>query len=80
VAFFFKQWGGVHKSTTGRILHERTYDEMPERVVADMPEKKIRIQMAKTYEAKIALLQQTLKKKEPRTVRHQYKESSLAGD
>lgn len=80
VAFFFKQWGGVHKSTTGRILHGRTYDEMPERVVADIPEKKTRAQMARTYDAKIASLQQTLKKKEPCTARHQYKESSLAGD
>jgi|ERR1035441_8088708 protein gp37 len=29
VKFFFKQWGGVHKSTTGRLLRGRTYDEMP---------------------------------------------------
>ena len=29
VAFFFKQWGGVHKKKTGRILDERTWDEMP---------------------------------------------------
>ncbi len=29
VAFFFKQWGGVRKDLTGRILHGRTYDEMP---------------------------------------------------
>lgn len=28
-AFFFKQWGGVQKSKHGRILHGRTYDEMP---------------------------------------------------
>ncbi|NOJ96674.1 phage Gp37/Gp68 family protein [Corallococcus coralloides] len=30
VAFFFKQWGGVRKKTTGRILDARTWDEMPE--------------------------------------------------
>ena len=30
VAFFFKQWGGRHKSKTGRELEGRTYDEMPE--------------------------------------------------
>lgn len=30
VAFFFKQWGGVRKHTTGRELHGKTYDEMPE--------------------------------------------------
>lgn len=29
VAFFFKQWGGRNKKATGRILHERTYDEYP---------------------------------------------------
>jgi len=29
VAFFFKQWGGVRKDLTGRLLHGRTYDEMP---------------------------------------------------
>ena len=29
VAFFFKQWGGVQKSRTGRTLEGRTWDEMP---------------------------------------------------
>jgi protein gp37 len=29
VPFFFKQWGGVQKSRTGRILEGRTWDEMP---------------------------------------------------
>jgi protein gp37 len=29
VAFFFKQWGGVFKSRTGRELQGRTWDEMP---------------------------------------------------
>jgi protein gp37 len=29
ISFFFKQWGGVHKSKAGRILDGRTYDEMP---------------------------------------------------
>lgn len=28
-AFFFKQWGGRNKKATGRILHGRTYDDMP---------------------------------------------------
>jgi protein gp37 len=27
--FFFKQWGGVHKSSTGRELDHRVWDEMP---------------------------------------------------
>ena len=29
VAFFFKQWGGVNKKLTGRLLEGKTYDEMP---------------------------------------------------
>lgn len=29
VSFFFKQWGGVRKKATGRILEGRTWDEMP---------------------------------------------------
>jgi protein gp37 len=31
VPFFFKQWGGVRKSESGRELDGRTYDEMPNR-------------------------------------------------
>lgn len=36
-AFFFKQWGGVRKSTTERMLDGKTYAEMPKiklRVIA----------------------------------------------
>lgn len=29
VPFFFKQWGGVRKHRTGRVLNGQTYDEMP---------------------------------------------------
>jgi len=29
IAFFFKQWGGRNKKANGRILNDRTYDEMP---------------------------------------------------
>jgi protein gp37 len=29
VAFFFKQWGGVNKKRAGRLLDDRTWDEMP---------------------------------------------------
>jgi protein gp37 len=28
-AFFFKQWGGINKKATGRMLNGQTYDEMP---------------------------------------------------
>lgn len=29
VPFFFKQWGGVNKHRTGRVLDGRTWDQMP---------------------------------------------------
>jgi protein gp37 len=29
VAFFFKQWGGTNKKRTGRVLEDRTWDELP---------------------------------------------------
>jgi protein gp37 len=34
VPFFFKQWGGVRKDLTGRLLRGKTYDEMPARLAA----------------------------------------------
>jgi protein gp37 len=30
VCFFFKQWGGVNKKKTGRLLEGRTWDEIPD--------------------------------------------------
>jgi protein gp37 len=36
VKFFFKQWGGVRKDMTGRLLNGRTYDEMPLRKVTPL--------------------------------------------
>jgi protein gp37 len=29
VQFFFKQWGGPNKKASGRLLNNRTYDELP---------------------------------------------------
>ena len=29
VSFFFKQWGGPNKKRHGRLLNDRTYDELP---------------------------------------------------
>lgn len=29
VSFFFKQWGGINKKATGRMLDNRTWDERP---------------------------------------------------
>jgi len=37
IPFFFKQWGGVRKSETGRRLDGKTYDEFPERSLAMAP-------------------------------------------
>ena len=39
VPFFFKQWGGVRKAKSGRLLDGRTYDEYPERVSRPIPER-----------------------------------------
>lgn len=32
VAFFFKQWGGRNKKKAGRVLDDRTWDELPGRL------------------------------------------------
>lgn len=49
VSFFFKQWGGVQKSKAGRLLHGRTFDNMPERNVEPMPDRKTRLTAALAY-------------------------------
>jgi protein gp37 len=36
-AFFFKQWGGVNKKKTGRLLEGRTWDQMPEGRLHQLP-------------------------------------------
>jgi protein gp37 len=44
VAFFFKQWGGVRKKATGRMLDGRTWDELPQVAgVADEPRRAMRV-------------------------------------
>lgn len=37
VPFFFKQWGGVRKSETGRMLDGKTYSEFPTRNLTLVP-------------------------------------------
>lgn len=37
IPFFFKQWGGISKKRTGRLLDGRTYDEMPAATRASNP-------------------------------------------
>jgi protein gp37 len=52
VDFFFKQWGGVRKSTTGRLLNGKTYDEMPDFSAAEMPPRTNRLSAALTWKTK----------------------------
>jgi len=47
IAFFFKQWGGVHESKTGRVLDGQTYDEFPERSNGQAPDLATLIAMRK---------------------------------
>lgn len=37
VPFFFKQWGGVRKHTTGRMLDGRTWDQFPMGLTVPIP-------------------------------------------
>ena len=41
IPFFFKQWGGVQKSKTGRLLNGRTFDEMPPRTLSAAPDRRL---------------------------------------
>ncbi len=43
VPFFFKQWGGVRKSETGRHLEGRTFDAMPARPSRKVPPNRARL-------------------------------------
>jgi protein gp37 len=45
VPFFFKQWGGVRKSASGRELEGRTYDEIPDRPPVPIPSRAVRLRM-----------------------------------
>jgi protein gp37 len=50
VPFFFKQWGGRNKKETGRLLNDRTYDQMPiisKQFTSDIPSKFQRQEIAK---------------------------------
>jgi len=46
VSFFFKQWGGVQKSKTGRELDRRTHDEQPGVTEVEMPSRRVRLERA----------------------------------
>lgn len=53
VPFFFKQWGGVQKKKNGRTLHGRTYDQFPRIGSVDIPERRIRRDIAEELETQI---------------------------
>jgi len=36
VPFFFKQWGGTNKKRTGRLLENRTWDELPSGSISEI--------------------------------------------
>lgn len=42
VKFFFKQWGGVRKAKTGRLLDGQTYSAFPERTTVQAPSLEVR--------------------------------------
>ena len=53
VAFFFKQWGGVRKSATGRLLDGQTYSEFPKRVQNEAPTLDARRETLERLEAEL---------------------------
>lgn len=44
VPFFFKQWGGINKKKSGRILEGKTWDEFPKRMIVDNKAKLVKNQ------------------------------------
>lgn len=46
VPFFFKQWGGTRKKTTGRLLDGVTHNAMPPSAAAKMVDRSTRVSMA----------------------------------
>jgi protein gp37 len=54
VPFFFKQWGGVHKSKTGRELNGCTYDDMPAGSSAPVADARVRLQLVAEVENRFA--------------------------
>ena len=50
VPFFFKQWGGVNKKKTGRVLDGRTWDEMPVTRRASYIVRSGRVELPQSYD------------------------------
>lgn len=49
VPFFFKQWGGVRKKPSGRLLDGRTYDEFPKIQSGLVPTPKFRRELLESF-------------------------------
>ena len=50
VAFFFKQWGGVRKSDTGRTLDGNTHDAKPASAAKPIVERRVRLKLLEEAE------------------------------
>ncbi len=59
VPFFFKQWGGVRKVKNGRLLDGRTYDQYPQRVSAEVPDRASCMRLAEEFVASRELVRLT---------------------
>jgi protein gp37 len=55
VPFFFKQWGGVHKKTSGRMLDGKVFDDAPIRAQNEVLPKPTRVKLIAEIE-RIALV------------------------
>jgi protein gp37 len=53
VKFFFKQWGGVRKAETGRLLDGQTYNEFPDRATVQPPSLVVRREKLADLEAEL---------------------------
>jgi protein gp37 len=54
VKFFFKQWGGVRKAETGRLLDGQTYSAFPDRTRVQPPSLGVRREKLATLESELA--------------------------
>ena len=50
IPFFFKQWGGVRKIKQGRTLDGRTYDEYPQTMRIDPPDRETCLSFAESFQ------------------------------
>jgi protein gp37 len=66
VPFFFKQWGGVHKSKAGRTLDGETCDGFPRTADFPMPLKSDRLAILSNMEHDLGALSRTRKRRKLR--------------